>query len=704
MEPTSDGDDYADLLAACDELLAAGTLPAVSHAATVPDELRDRLARDVRVLRGLRVLLPVAPAGPPAPFALGRFEVRRELGRGTYGVVLLAFDPHLCREVAVKVPRPEVLARPGLREAFLREARAAAAVEHEHVVPVHDVGEADGLPFLVMPLLRGETLQARLRREGTLPVPEALRIAREAAGGLAAAHARGLVHRDVKPANVWLEAGRGSVRVLDFGLARAAVESASAADGTPAYMAPEQADGGEVGPAADVYALGAVLYEAMTGRPPFSGESVPDLIAQVCTRPPVPPSRFRSDVPAAAEAICLKCLEKDPARRYTSAAELADDLGQVFDAPAPPGLTPGDHLGPVRAVAITAAALLLLGGVLAFDRGSGKRESAAAPDATPDRPTARPDPLLRTIRSSEPVADFAFHPDGRRLAVLTRRELRVWDVVTGYRIAAPRLKLDWYLSLSYSPDGKYLAAGNLYFAQLWDAESGEERLVKRGLPREVRSVSFSPNGGLVASAVMNFHGEDWQELDGCLRVWDPATGKDVRDLDVQGKGVNRAVFDRGGRRLTAATGLWNPTTRAYEVSEILVWDVATWRLVRSWSEPFGVYALAISPDGEAVAYGGTDPVVRVRDVRSGRELFSLGGHVSTVMSVAIHPGGKWLVTGDGRGTVRVWDATTGKLRVEHAAFKSGIQSLKLSPDGSLLAADADRMVKVWDFERLLAGP
>jgi serine/threonine protein kinase len=209
-------------------------------------------------------------APPRAPGELGRvgrYRILRELGRGGMGVVYEAEDTKLLRRVALKVMRPEAAVNRQGRERFLREARAAAALTHDHIVPIHDVGEENGAPFLVMPLLQGETLQARLKRtRWALRVAEALRIAREIAEGLEAAHAARTIHRDVKPANVWLEEGTGRVKLLDFGLARPAeadgqMTGAGAVLGTPAYMSPEQASGGRhVDARTDLFSLGTVLY------------------------------------------------------------------------------------------------------------------------------------------------------------------------------------------------------------------------------------------------------------------------------------------------------------------------------------------------------------------------------------------------------------------------------------------------------------
>ena len=233
---------------------------------------------------------------PPAePGDLGRFgpyRVQGVIGRGGMGVVLRAFDTSLHRLVAIKVLAPELAANASARRRFLREARAAASVVHDHVVTIHAVDEAKGLPYLVMRLVEGKSLQDRLDREGPLGLAEILRIGRQAAQGLAAAHAQGLVHRDIKPSNILLENGVERVKITDFGLARA-VDDASLTQsgvvaGTPQYMAPEQARAEAVDHRADLFSLGSVMYAMCTGVPPFRAASALAVLRRVADDTPRP--------------------------------------------------------------------------------------------------------------------------------------------------------------------------------------------------------------------------------------------------------------------------------------------------------------------------------------------------------------------------------------------------------------------------------
>jgi serine/threonine protein kinase len=248
------------------------------------------------------------------------------------GVVFQAEDAHLRRPVALKVMRPHLAASDEYHRRFLREARLTAAIEHEHIVTVYEVGEDRGVPFLAMQLLQGETLEARLARAGgRLPLPEVLRVGRQIAEGLAAAHARGLVHRDIKPANVWLEGRRGRVRIVDFGLARGAepdaqLTQAGAVIGTPAYMAPEQAIGAAVDARCDLFSLGSVLYRAATGQSPFGDRDTLSILNALATKTPVPPHRIVPSLPRMFSGLVMRLLARDPADRPQSAREVVEAI------------------------------------------------------------------------------------------------------------------------------------------------------------------------------------------------------------------------------------------------------------------------------------------------------------------------------------------------------------------------------------------
>jgi serine/threonine-protein kinase len=293
-------------------------------------QIVDRSTRTGRAASATVSDFIVRTVAPRAPRHVGRYEILAEIGRGGMGIVYKARQPGLNRAVALKLILAGDHAGPDARTRFRAEAEAVARLQHANVVQVYEVGEHDGLPFLSLEYCPGGSLDRSLAGQ-PLPPDQAATLVRTLAEAVQAAHAAGLVHRDLKPANVLLDAA-GTPKITDFGLAKRLGESGRTAPGallgTPSYMAPEQADGkgAPVGPAADVYALGAILYECLTGRPPFKAGNLLATVRQVVTEEPVPPRQLNARVPRDLQTICLKCLEKDPRRRYTSARALGDDL------------------------------------------------------------------------------------------------------------------------------------------------------------------------------------------------------------------------------------------------------------------------------------------------------------------------------------------------------------------------------------------
>jgi eukaryotic-like serine/threonine-protein kinase len=265
---------------------------------------------------------------------IGTYEVKGVVGRGGMAVVLKAVDPALNRTVAIKVLATHLAASGAARQRFVREAQAAAAVMHENVVAVHSVNEANGLPYLVMEYVPGGSLQDRLDRQGPLPIPVVLRIGMQAAAGLAVAHGQGLVHRDVKPANILLDVGVERARLTDFGLARAGADAqltqSGVVTGTPHYMAPEQARAEAVDHRSDLFSLGSTLYAMCAGYPPFRAESAVAILRRVSDDEPRPLREINTNVPDWLEAIIARLHAKDANQRYQSAAEVAELLGRCL--------------------------------------------------------------------------------------------------------------------------------------------------------------------------------------------------------------------------------------------------------------------------------------------------------------------------------------------------------------------------------------
>ncbi len=310
-----------------------------------------------------------APALPetPEPFAnFGAYRIIGIIGQGGMGMVFLGHEARLHRTVAIKVLNPTLASDSGARERFLREARVAAAIRHEHVITIHAIDEAMGLPYLVMEHVQGESLQQRLDRDGPLPVEDIVRVAEQVAAGLAAAHAQGLIHRDIKPANILVEARSGHVKIADFGLARPAEEGgitlSGVVAGSPQYMSPEQARGLRADERSDLFSLGCLLYALCFGHSPFRAESVSASLDRVRNGAVEPVTRLNPAAPAWLGDIIDRLLEKDPDRRLQSAEAVIEALrGHA----APPASAWGRGCRRFRRLVLVAASVVAVAAVVA---------------------------------------------------------------------------------------------------------------------------------------------------------------------------------------------------------------------------------------------------------------------------------------------------------------------------------------------------
>jgi len=318
----------ADVWAEARELLTPddGPAPTSSDGPATGDYLENPISSLLGIL---------SPTDDPGMIGrLAGYEIVGVIGRGGMGIVLKGFDPRLNRFVAIKSLAPQLAASGSARRRFAREARAAAAVVHENVIAIHGVAEFQSVPYLVMPYVKGESLQKRIDRTGPHDVKEVLRIGRQMAAGLAAAHAQGLVHRDIKPANILLEEGVERLQITDFGLARTVDDASETRTGviagTPQYMSPEQARGDNIDARSDLFSLGSVLYQLCTGRPPFRAETPYGILRRITDTEPRPIREINPDIPDWLIATIGKLHEKDPDQRIESAEKLADLLNRCL--------------------------------------------------------------------------------------------------------------------------------------------------------------------------------------------------------------------------------------------------------------------------------------------------------------------------------------------------------------------------------------
>ncbi len=620
-----------------------------------------------------------APRQPDEIGSLGPYRVLLQLGAGGMGVVYLADDPRLKRQVALKVIRPELLARGDLRERFLREAQTIAHVEHENIVAIHDVGEHRGVPYLVMPLLRGESLEERLRRvKGPLPLDEALRIGREIAAGLAAAHERGLIHRDVKPGNVYLAAQAGGgdrVKVLDFGLARAAADDEElqpgAIVGTPAFMAPEQAAGRPVDARADLFSLGCVLYRLATGKQAFTGTDMFTLLMQIATEEPPAPAEVNPALPAAVSRLIVRLLAKNPDDRPASAAEVVEAIKKIERD---------------RQSRINRRRLLLAGGAVLTGAAGTVAWALTRPAPPP-------------VVVEEPPADVTLELDGppARLLLTHLGERTTIDVAGRLTLSLP--PGDYELGVA-DPKVKQRPYPPRFIVRPGVAMSVQVRLVgevcHNDYPRDLLAVACSPVEG--DTRVLGAGGT----LGDGVMVWDGATtGKPPPWFT--GHSVNRVLavaFAPDGR--TAASG----GGRKGRGGDVALWDVQTRQVIPELpkEQDSQVQALAFSPDGTRLAWGCNDGNTYVWDRKSRNISVSLtGAHDgSGILAVAFTPDGQRLLTAGVGGKVFLWDLAPGRKPVPLAGHKDEVRSVAAT-DAFALTAGADGTVRSWELNTRQGG-
>jgi WD40 repeat protein len=621
-----------------------------------------------------------APADVPEIDRLGPYRVLGVLGRGGMGTVYLAEDPQLRRRLALKVLTREQTARPGARERFLREARAAAAVRHEYVVPIWQVGEDNDVPYIAMPLLHGETLAARLQREPRPPLAFTLGVARDVLAGLAAAHAAGLIHRDLKPANVWLEAPHDWVLLLDFGLAWAGPEDVRLTGtglvvGTPQYMAPEQARGEEVGPAADLFSLGCLLYEMCTGTLPYTGGNALAIVWALATHEPRPPHELNPSVPRPLSDLVMRLLAKDQKDRPAGATAVIDALDQI-GKPAP---RPARRRRWRWAVALSSVAAGLLAAVVVvalLTRGGEVPPVTTAP-SLPRRPASL---ALEAMTAEEiAAAERDELPEGV-VAWLGDRYPRHWGAV--YAVAV-------------SPDGKWVASGGWdCVVRVWDAATLGTRAFLRGHTGPVHAVAFSPDGSLLVSG----------GTDG-LRLWD-LSGPRLTDPQVfalpASDGINAVAFAPDGQHFATA----------HHGGSVRLWTVIDGKIQRhsvlAAHADADVRAVAFSRDGETMASGSEDRTVLLWDLSGDQpRVKHTLRHDRGVVAVAFAPDGHMLATADRdrhAGTLRLWQLRGEPAEVPVQLRTAFVNALAFAPDGKSLAYGGARQGAVFGVLDLRGGP
>lgn len=547
---------------------------------------------------------------------LGGYRILKTLGAGGMGAVFLAEDLQLQRRVALKMMRPRMAANPGASERFLREARAAAALRHQHILTIYQVGEEAGVPYLAMEYLEGESLEDRLKREPTLPIAETLRIGCEIAEGLAAAHSKGLTHRDIKPANVWLEdsqdrSARSRVKLLDFGLARSAEDDAQLTSsgvilGTPSYMAPEQARGDEVDSRADLFSLGVILYRMTTGQLPFPGKRTLEILTSLFAITPAAPRTVNPETPQELSDLIEQLLAKDAKSRPESATAVARRLAEIEpaarakDDSAAPVLDAGpnrqgDRAGSRRRLAWAlagCAAFALLGVVIVKIKTNDGKETEMAINvpgevlsATAEvrAPSDAKAAALAPVKPAAPRGESlpAMSADALVLNPAKLEDVESWTIET----RAPRGNFG---TMAFDPAASRLAIGSPDGTiRILNAENGKLERLLLGHVGAVHLLEWSSDGKTLFSA----------GYDLTVRGWDVATGRTRRlyalpkPNEIGFMPFFALVASRDGRVLAAGGE-----------RQLLLWNVATGEPLIQETPPGSIFrAMHWNSDGSVLA-------------------------------------------------------------------------------------------------------
>ncbi|MBA4192195.1 MAG: hypothetical protein C0467_29840 [Planctomycetaceae bacterium] len=596
------------------------------------------------------------------PPAIPGYRIDGELGRGGMGVVYKAENVALKRTVALKMILASGHAGFQERERFRTETEAVARLQHPNIVQIHEVGEYSNQPYCALEYVEGGTLASKISGKPLSP-SDAARTVESLARAMHMAHSRNIIHRDLKPANVLISAD-GTPKVTDFGLAKrldddSGYTQAGAIMGTPSYMAPEQAEGetNSAGPAADIYALGAIFYECLTGRPPFKGKSVLDTLQQVRSQEPVPPSRDHHRVPADLETICLKCLQKKPEKRYASAESLADDLrrwrlNEPIEA-RPVGRAERTYKLMRRNPAISTLLAIVVIAVLGGFAGTyAKYLDAIEQEAIVARKAV-------DLAEANGRLDEALKQQAVLIGELKREKLEVEKQTTAVKKQLAR--------------AEFVA----YAFRLNDAASD----LARG--------DFGHASTVLAACNAEQCGWEHEYLLGLCRT--PYLSS-VFDRPFHTRVIRDVAIRHDGKRVVSAS----------DDSTLKVCEVETARELFTLSGHKGtVNGVSYSPDGTRIASCSGDirnspGVVKIWNADTGQEVFTFTGHKAVVYCVCFSPDGKHIASGDQQGNVIIWDVESGQPIHTLKLFEHNTSRVCFNPLGGQLAASGEgSKIKIW---------
>jgi serine/threonine protein kinase len=678
---------------------------------------------------------------------LGQYVVLDLLGEGGMGQVFKARHRRLDRVDALKVIRPQHLQQPDSLRRFLREARAAARLSHPNIVTIYDADEANGTHFLAMEFVPGTDLSSAVRKEGFLLPAEACEYVRQAAMGLQHAHERGMVHRDVKPANLLRTKDRSLIKILDMGLARlhasddrqqsvGELTHSGVVMGTPDYMAPEQAiDSHSVDIRADIYSLGCTLYFLLAGQPPFPESSLTQKLLWHQQKDPEPVRKLRQDLPAGLETVLTTMMAKNPDERYQSPGDVARALvpfvsigGQTRAETVSRAPSKEDADFSISAPSVGRSAASIGGQTTGFDGPSVLKPAASLGDATvglppsmkvneatvdlPGRRPAPPTPSLNDRTRPLPAPPMEEEDEDEEPAPAQN-----WQSVVGAGavialVVAVVAGAVWFLnrppamapakektfthhddivySVAFALDGKRgVSGGKDRKVVIWDLESGTLEARLEGFPDTVNSVAWSPVEDLVLIGGKSKTGIPNKSL----KLWDPNPGHLERQRSLAGVDVSITSVAFSGDGKLALTGGGTQTR-----PDLRLWDVKEAQQLHAFQgHEKLILRVAFSKDGRLAASSGFDQTIRLWDVPGQKEAHVIRDLSGRALCLAFSPDGKLLASGGEDKVIRIWDLATFKETGLLAGHSSDVLGLTFTPDGKrLVSSSGDRTVRVWD--------
>ncbi len=684
------------------------------------------------------------------------YRIEKELGRGGMGAVYQVYDTKLERTVALKVVLSEGNLHPIQIKRFLREAKATAQLRHPNIVEVYEVG-SEPQNYFTMEHIVGGTLSNAIR-EKKLKLSLFVKIIQKCCDALHLAHENGIIHRDIKPSNIMLTK-ENEPKIMDFGLVKITdsdekLSQTGGMMGTPAYMPPEQADG-NVDHRADVYSLGATLYEVLTGRGPFQGETYLNILRQVYGEEPVSPSLLNPDIPKELEAICLKCLEKKPEKRYSSARSLSKELQNYLDnkpiKAKPPTtstkikkwLIRNRNISLVIAIALMVFSLSLTLFILGIqhernvaveaqrvaeierekvkeEKKNVEREKQKVEDerqitliAIEEKEKA----LRKEEQARKEASDSAYYAniilankyadENKTLDALNllehlekhQNDLRDWE----WNWIQRRIHYEdksWLLrghpdECKMKPESNIVAVCMMNEVILFDLVKEKIVQVFKGHSQKVTSCDFNLNGTLLATG----------GADGKIILWNVQTGQAEKILTFE-KAVTSCLFSPDGKSILSTYEARDNETLIPNQESILVWDIKTGKTIKklktvnnqTWNS--NIFSCVFSPDGKFFATTGDNALIALWDAQTYQLVHILKAHREKVESCSFSPDGKYLLSGSYDRTIRLWDYKRGKLLRTYVGHSDKVKTVVFSPDSETFASGGyDHNVYLWNIKK-----